>query len=210
MSALRRTAVNLTTLLASTALVWPAMAVDQKVGIHGAVNPAGTATFPSGPVKQLVLGQEVVFKERIETEPGGQTQVLFLDESALSVGPSSSIVIDEFVYNPHTKGGRLAMSTTQGVFRYIGGAVSKLESGVNIRLPSVSLGIRGGAFLLDVRNSNRVEIIFLYGKELIIGLGGQTQTITLSRPGFGACVGDAAQGAARAHRGDPRPARRPH
>ena len=36
----------------------------------------------------------------VATDARGQTQVLFLDQSALTVGPNSQLVIDEFVYDP--------------------------------------------------------------------------------------------------------------
>ena len=52
--------------------------------------------------RRLVLGQDVVFNERITTEASGQnSQVLFVDELTLSVGPNANMVIDQFVYDPN-------------------------------------------------------------------------------------------------------------
>jgi hypothetical protein len=124
----------------------PATAADEQVGVNSAVNPAGTGTPPSGPTRQLMIGQDVVFKERVDTTSVGQTQIMFLDESSMSVGPNSDMVIDEFVYDPKANTGKLAMSATRGVFRYVGGKISKLEGGVTVDTPVASIGIRGGAF----------------------------------------------------------------
>src|SRR5579863_4516458 len=61
----------------------PAMAADEQVGVNSAVNPAGTGTPPNGPTRQLMIGQDVVFKERVDTTSVGQTQIMFLDESSM-------------------------------------------------------------------------------------------------------------------------------
>lgn len=160
------------------ALYRPA-AADDRVGVNSAVNQAGTGTPPNAPRRELVIGQDIVFRERINTEAKGQTQILFLDESSMSVGPNSDLTIDEFVYDPHADTGKQAFNATRGVFRYVGGKVSKVEGAVTVQTPVGSLGIRGGAFLLRLIG-DRLEVVFIYGKGLTVtGHNGQhTQTIS--------------------------------
>jgi hypothetical protein len=55
-----------------------------------------------------VLGQDIVFNERVTTGAEGQTQVLFVDQSTLSVGPNTDMVINEFVFDPTRGTGKLA------------------------------------------------------------------------------------------------------
>src|SRR5919108_6130667 len=100
-------ATALTPLLLGTALVGPAVA-QGRVGVNSAVNPEATGTPPGAVARRLVLGQEVVFNERIITGVEGQTQVLFIDQSTMTVGPSSDMVIDQFVYDPNAETGKLA------------------------------------------------------------------------------------------------------
>src|ERR1700731_3245070 len=90
---------------------------QQRVGVNSAVNPDATGIPPGAPSRRLVLGQEIVFNERVTTGPSGQTQILFIDQSTMSVGPSPDMVIDEFVYDPAAATGKLAASLTRGVFR---------------------------------------------------------------------------------------------
>ncbi|MGH7092638.1 MAG: hypothetical protein ACREFB_03785 [Stellaceae bacterium] len=162
-------------------------AVAQRVGVSGAVNPATTGAPPGIPAKQLVIGENIVFNENINTGPIGQTQILFVDESALSVGPNSDMTIDKFVYDPKTGTGSEALSATRGIFRYVGGKLSKLAAPVTMRTPSASIGIRGGVFVLDLTADGHLYVVFLYGKGLTVtGLTGITQTIT--RPGFAVSV----------------------
>jgi hypothetical protein len=121
--------IALVSLLLGIGLASPCARADQRVGIDSAVNPAAMGIPPGALPRRLVLGQDVVFNERITTEAGGQTQILFVDESTLSVGPNANMVIDQFVYDPNTGAGKFAASLTRGVFRFVGGKLSKQEIG---------------------------------------------------------------------------------
>ena len=150
-----------------------------------------------------MLGQDVVFNERITTEAAGQTQILFVDELTLSVGPNANMVIDQFVYDPNTGTGKLTASLTRGVFRFVGGKLTKQDNAVTMRTLTATIGIRGGVFLVKLRSDctasgsrlgaagcNALEIIFVYGKGVTVtGLSGASQTIT--RPGFEVTVSGA-------------------
>src|SRR5258707_12228933 len=83
---------------------------QEKVGVNAAVNPQPTGTPPGGSTRQLVIGQEVVFNEHISTAAAGQTQLVFLDPSAMSVGPNSDLTHDQFAYAPNTGTGRTGIS----------------------------------------------------------------------------------------------------
>jgi trimeric autotransporter adhesin len=52
-----------------------AVLAQEKVGVSSAVNPDATGTPPGGSVRKLVIGQEVVFNERVSTGAAGQTQL---------------------------------------------------------------------------------------------------------------------------------------
>jgi|SRR5712691_1710349 len=187
-------ATALAPLLLGTALVSPASA-QQRIGVNSAVNPEVTGIPPGAAPRRLVLGQEVVFNERITTGTGGQTQVLFVDQSTMTVGPNSDMVIDEFVYDPTAGTGKLAASLTRGVFRYVGGKLSKKDNAVTLQTPSATIGIRGGLILVNLTPDGQLQVIFGYGAGVTItGLNGISQTIT--RPGFQVTV--AGRGAAPA------------
>jgi hypothetical protein len=171
--------------LALTALGMLALtAVDanaQRVGVNSAVNPDVNGLPPGAPARQLVLGGDVVFKERITTNPQGQTQVLFLDKSAMTVGPNSDVTIDEFVYDPNTGTGKLAMSAAHGVMRFIGGKLSKNANAVSMQTPTGVLAVRGGIFLAAI-GSNGTDVTFLYGQGLTVSNAAGMQSLT--RPGY--------------------------
>src|SRR6516165_608667 len=156
---------------------------QQRVGVNSAVNPIATGTAPGAAPRRLVLGQEVVFNERITTAATGQTQILFVDGSSLTLGPTADMVIDEFVYDPNAGTGKLAASLTSGVFRFVGGTLSKRDNAVTMQTPSATIGVRGGVMLINLLPSGRLEVIFGYGKGITVtGRNGVSETIT--RPGF--------------------------
>ena len=72
----------------------------QQIGTATAVNPSTEGTPPGGSTTTLTVGARVLHKERIHTSPTGSVQLLFLDKSTLSIAPNTSLVIDEFVYDP--------------------------------------------------------------------------------------------------------------
>ena len=174
--------IVLAPLLLIAGLIGPAIA-QQRVGVNSAVNPEAMGIPPGAAPRRLVLGQDVVFNERITTGATGQTQVLFVDETSMTLGPSADMVIDEFVYDPNAGTGKLAASLTRGVFRFVGGTLSKRDNAVTMQTPSATIGVRGGVMLINLLPSGRLEVIFGYGKGITVtGRNGASETIT--RPGF--------------------------
>ncbi len=160
-----------------------ALLAQERVGVNSAVNPEATGAQPGAQPRRLVIGQDVIFNEHITTGAAGQTQLLFLDESSMSIGPNSDLTIDQFVYDPKTGSGKLAMSATRGLLRYVGGKLSKQEDAVTLRSATATLAVRGGAFIAQVGADGTTGAIFLYGKGLTVtGRAGGSET--LRRPGF--------------------------
>jgi FecR protein len=175
--------ITIISLLLGIGLASPDAFSQQLIGVNGAVNPEAMSIPPGGLPRRLVLGQDVLFNERITTAAEGQTQILFVDESTLSVGPNSNMVIDQFVYDPNAGTGKFAASLMRGVFRFVGGKISKQDNAVSFRTPAATIGIRGGVMLVDLAPSGKLSVIFVFGNgATITGLNGVSQTIF--RPGF--------------------------
>ena len=108
--------------------------------------------------------------------------MLFLDESALTIGPNSEVVLDEFVYDPNTKTGKLVLTATKGLFRLVGGRISKTNP-VILKTPTATIGIRGGIAMVNAdAGGGATTSTFLFGDRMDVTSGGVTKTAT--RPGF--------------------------
>src|SRR5216683_2943660 len=87
------------------------------------------------------------------------------------------LTIDKFVYDPTTQKGELAVNATKGVFRVIGGRISK-TSAITVTTPSATMGIRGGIMVFGVQASATTSI-FVYGNSMTVTANGVTQTVTV-------------------------------
>lgn len=157
-------------------LIGAAPAMAQQVGTATAVNPSSEGTRPGGSTTTLTVGARVLHKERIHTSPTGSVQLLFLDKSTLSIAPNTSLVIDEFVYDPASGSGHMLTKLTQGTLQYIGGQLSH-QGAVTIQMPVAVIGIRGGIGIFS-QGPNGAQAINLNGKQIIQNGGGTVNTIT--------------------------------
>jgi len=166
-------------LFAALGALGPAAAAPQ-IGVTSAVLPAARGTPPAAEPRVLQVGLDMQANERVQTDAEGKAQLLFLDGSALSIGPNSEVVLDEYVYDPVAKTGKIALSASRGVFRLVGGAISKTTP-VTLRTPTATIGVRGGIAMASVGETTSAA--FLFGAEMTVaGAGGSKQSA--NRPGF--------------------------
>jgi hypothetical protein len=113
-----------------------------RIGVTQSIqnNPVGKP--PGGVDRVLRVGTDVQANEIISTTDNDRAHLVFLDGTTLTIGPSSSMTIDKFVYDPTTQKGELAVNATKGVFRIIGGRISKTST-IAVTTPSATMGIRG-------------------------------------------------------------------
>src|SRR6266516_3378064 len=75
----------------------------------------------------LAAGSGVHANETVKTGSSGQAGVRCNDQSNLSVGHSSQVRLDKFVYDPNKGTGSTVIEATRGTFRFTTGAQNKGE-----------------------------------------------------------------------------------
>ena len=168
-------------MLGASAFAAQVSAAEDTIGVTAAVNPQASGQAPAQQRRELRVGVNVVANERIVTTAQGQVQMLFRDESAFTIGPNSDVVLDEFVYDPNTQTGKIAFSATKGVFRLVGGKISK-KTPVTLKTPTSTIGIRGGIALITIQPNGATRATFLFGDAMTVESGGVEKRVT--RPGF--------------------------
>src|SRR5215468_3025639 len=123
----------------AAALMAAGPALAQQVGTATAVNPVSEGTAPGGATDKLAVGARVMHNERIHTSPSGSAQLLFVDKSSLSIASNTSLVIDDFIYDPASNRGHMLTRLTAGTLQYIGGQLSH-QGAVTINTPAVAVG----------------------------------------------------------------------
>ena len=113
----------------------------------GTVDTAEGGTFAvraDGTRVALNAGDPVFTGDIIETGPDGNLSIVFLDNSAFTLGDGARMVLDELVYDPASHTGTSSFSVVQGVFTFVSGAIAKSGSDAMIvRTPVATIGIRG-------------------------------------------------------------------
>jgi hypothetical protein len=162
-------------------------AAADVVGKAAAVN-----TVAKGSGKVLVLGSQVLHNERIETDASGSVQLLFVDRTTIDIGPNSSVVIDDYVFNPSRGSGSMTLTVSKGLLRFVGGRVTH-EGAATIKTPTATMGIRGGTAQFSV-GPGGTQATYLGSNRPNGGLfikGAAGDVVNLIRPGFSTIVGNA-------------------
>jgi hypothetical protein len=86
----------------------------------------------------------------------------FIDNTKVAITPQSRLVIDDFVYDPNTKTGKLAMNIAAGTVRYASGAIAhNARENVRLRTPTATISVRGTDFTMTVDEIGRSLVILL-------------------------------------------------
>ena len=112
---------------------------------------------------------------------------MFTDQSTITVGHGSEVVLDKFVYDPDNEVGQLAVRLSEGTLRFIGGKISK-KTPVKITAPDSILTIRGGIGIASFLPGRDGLVAFLYGVEITVTGGRDNVTRSIRQPGFGVIV----------------------
>ena len=108
-----------------------------RIGTANSVKPEASGSIAG----TLAAGSGVHANETVRTGNSGQAGMRFIDQSNLNVGPSSSVRLDKFVYDPNKGSGTVVIEGARGAFRFSTGSQNKGD--VKIKTPSGTLGIRG-------------------------------------------------------------------
>ena len=113
---------------------------EATVGNTTVVVKTVTGTQSEG-TRALSLKDDIYHNELIETFEESATEIIFLDDTTLSLGPQARITLDRFVYDPDPKNSSFVMTVTQGALRFVSGSLP--DEAYVIHTPVATIGIRG-------------------------------------------------------------------
>jgi|TARA_B110000259_G_scaffold142593_1_gene160618 hypothetical protein len=147
--------------------------------------------------ENLVTGSKVYFGDTIITKAQSNAQILLLDETAITVGEKSELTIDEFVYDPESKVGKIVSNIKIGTVRMITGEISKKNpDNLEVNVPTGSIGARGTEFVVVTTSDQKSTILLLGpGKNNTLGMvpgvlnvSDGSNTVNIATPGFQSVV----------------------
>ena len=92
----------------------------------------------------------------------GQVAIEFLDETRVDITQHSKLIIDDFVYDPNSKTGKLSLKATLGTVRYASGQIAKNSAqNISIKTPTATVSVRGTDFAMTIDEIGSSTIILL-------------------------------------------------
>ena len=119
---------------------------QEKIGGAETVINSVQGNFSSGKQAPVVQGDSVFLNETLSTGVDSKTNLVLKDNSNVTVGPGSTLKLDDFVYSGAKQPGTVSFSVTNGTVRYITGDANKRA--YTILTPTAAIGARGASLRL--------------------------------------------------------------
>jgi len=113
---------------------------------------SGAATVTRGEkTLQAAPGLKIMAGDTLGTGRDGSLGVILRDDSSLSIGPESRLVLRSFLFSPSEGKFDLVARITQGTMAYLSGLIGKLApEKARFETPTATIGIRGTRFAVKV------------------------------------------------------------
>ncbi len=157
--------------------------IARVVALRGQV----TARDGAGKIRTIALKSPVFPEDTLTTGQRGRVQILFADNSIVSLGPATVARIADYLWQEEGKKGRMTTEVREGMFRVMGGLLSRHAPGqVITKTQSTTIGIRGSMYSGIVAGPDS-EIFFEGGKGIDLSNGAGSVAVT--RAGYCSRVG---------------------
>src|SRR6516162_285206 len=110
---------------------------ETRIGVAASTKPNADG-ITAGNSQALTPGSELYANETVRTGNLGQADLVFVDQTNLTVGPTSEVLLNKFVYDPTGSKGNVVFQATRGAFRFVTGTQDHRAYAVNT--PYGSLG----------------------------------------------------------------------
>jgi hypothetical protein len=116
----------------------------------------GVSVDHGGQTQPLPVGSPVFVGDRIRTGSDGAVGVTLSDDTLLTAGPNSTLLINEFEFNTTTEEGSLLATLLKGTLSVVTGLIAKqTPEKVQFKTPNVVLGVRGTEFIIETRGEGQ-------------------------------------------------------
>jgi hypothetical protein len=100
------------------------------------------------------VGDPLYEKDTIETGPDGSIGITFIDNTVMSSGPDSQIVLEDYKFNSSNFKGSMLADMNRGTVSMISGDIARSSPGaMKIKTPTAILGVRGTRFVIEVKDN---------------------------------------------------------
>jgi hypothetical protein len=100
------------------------------------------------------VGDLLYERDTIETGPDGSIGITFIDNTVMSSGPDSQIVLEDYKFNSSNFKGSMLADFNRGTVSMISGDIARSSPGaMKVKTPTAILGVRGTRFVIEVKDN---------------------------------------------------------
>lgn len=131
----------------------------------------GTMKLVEGEVKVFSLsgtqvlaksGHELMAGDKLVSGTNGSASLVLRDGTVLMLSAKSTLDLKSFTFDSTTNAGSMLLSLTKGTMRAVTGLIAKRNpNAVEIKTPTLSVGVRGTDFVVNADDPNNSEDIAL-------------------------------------------------
>ena len=165
-----------------------AFASSEQIGVIGFV--IGDVFNQKG--EKLNVGDSIYFGDTISANDGAKSQLLFIDQTVMTIGSETKLTIDEFIYDPVESSGKLLTTIKAGSVKILTGKISeKNPANLEVKTPAGTIGTRGTEFKASVDPLTTQSKILLVGpgpnnslnlRAGAVEVSNELGTVTLDQP----------------------------
>jgi hypothetical protein len=123
----------------------PAAAGHIKVVTGSAFIVRQNTTLPAKP------GDAVYAIDTLKTDADGTLGVTLMDDTRLSLGPSSEVRLERYVFAPAEGGLGMVLNFVRGVAAYVSGRMAKMApDAIRLETPAAIVGVRGTTVAINI------------------------------------------------------------
>jgi len=148
-------AVSSLGLILTLLAVFDAVANADNTRVAQIKTVAGQAEIVRSGVRTVArVGDLLYEKDTIETGPDGSIGMTFIDNTVMSSGPDSQIVLEDYKFNSSNFKGSMLADMNRGTVSMISGDIARSSPGaMKVKTPTAILGVRGTRFVIEVKDN---------------------------------------------------------
>lgn len=129
----------------------PAMALQPgAIGHIQSIKGSASILRSKNPVTTSV-GDSLFRGDTIRTAKDGSVGIIMSDDTTISLGPNSELVLKDYQFNPKESKFAFVMRMAKGTFSYLSGMIGKLSpDSIRLEIPEATIAVRGTKLLIKV------------------------------------------------------------
>jgi len=166
-------------------LAGPAATAQPQDQLIGAAEKVVGEVYANTLLRRLKTDESIFRDQWIKVGSDGAADLRFRDQSRLTVGPKTEIVLDKFVYDPDANANSGTVELVRGIMRFTSASIDR---DIKFKTPTAVIGIRGTTIDIHVGNDGSTEVMVHEGRVQVTGDHGSIfvdagETLSLTKAG---------------------------